>query len=380
MRKIHTGRLRTWIAAMALLISAVDGKAQVGGSTGMFSELAPNELKRVVSNYGASVSAGATSQFFAAAGPGTVKEFLLAISPINTTQIGRGTAELIVAVDGTTVIDCDVGTLFGANFANTGARFETEHMALDLVMPSAGGAGYYFRFWMPFRSSITLSVKNNEAASPITIWTDVVWAPNEFYPWKLKGAAQPFLAGMPSALVPSATGSYISPASQGNQSVIYLNSAATGDASGSVVWHSNSYIGGSTTGNLSSIVPNQSYMENRVVAFLDGQSTGGTPAWDSSGTEEYFGTGFYGIYSGQSTISTAVGPTFYESFNAGTATPLGHVAGSTVVLAADLLARFGGIKWNTGIVLTQIAKPPGYVQSSAYVFMSWVVLYYTPYP
>jgi hypothetical protein len=369
-------RLQSYLLA-ALLVLASLSTPPANAST-PFSFFPSTETKRIVTTFGTSIASGATQQIFSQTGTGTVKEVLLAIYPINSTQIGRGTTELIVAVDGTTVIDCDLGTIFGANFATAEQRFETPNMAIDLI--DFYGADYWFRYWMPYKSSITISLKNNEASNPIIVWTDVAYSPYEFYPWKLKSAEKPFLSGMPSALCSTectATGSYITPTQEGNQSVVYLDSSVTGDTSGVVVWQSNSYYGGSTSST--SISANQSFLENRVVAFLDGESTSGTPSFDSSGTEEFFATGFYGDYLGIGSTQSMTGLTFYMPFNNGSTSASAASIGSTLAFATDFLARFGGLKFNTGIKLTQIAKPAGYGQSSAYVYESWFVLYYTPY-
>jgi hypothetical protein len=201
---------------------------------------------------------------------------------------------------------------------------------------------------IPYKSSIHITLTNPASGSANSnLWSHVTFNQGNRPPYKLWSSGETYINRTPG----------VTPTQQGNGTIQYLNLAAGNR--GVVVYH----------GIFFTNPTNQTYLENNIVAYLNGTlpGSGVYPQYNSSGTEDYFQSSFYfpGNIS-EPWMTALVGTQSGNSYS--------------TFASLDLLALHGGIKFNNGILMrseTGQAAAPG--TSTTNVDENWLVLYYMPY-
>jgi hypothetical protein len=152
--------------------------------------------------------------------------------------------------------------------------------------------------------------------------------------------------------------------------------------SGLLAYSNMSIVGVGTSYGSSTIAADLTFNENNIVAYIDqatsGQvpylfgygPSGNAPQYDTSGKEEWFGSGFY-------FGSTPSNPWQQNSWMMVSTLNVGTV--SYQVVSRDFLESDGGIPFNSSVLVREERGPrtqPG--QSCTTAYYAWTTLYYAP--
>lgn len=281
---------------------------------------------------GASCAPQTELTLFTATGPGVVKSLWMAVAGGNNPVLdGR----IRVYYDGLTTpcIDSDFGTLFAVHWGGgaTNGSLSTTHTHVEMN-PSAMTIAWMLGYPMPYGpGGIRITYYNPAPAGGQTasVFAQTYWA---------------------STATDTANGQRLR--SSGIRVMDQLATRQPGDVttfadiaggSGTVVHVS--YVGGVDAATITpSSKNNDSWMERNISATVDGEST---PSFVSSGTEDFFDSGWY--FSGWKDYST--------SRHSYVATDKPSFQPHCVGMATDLWSKFGGIPFNNHVVLRAETEP-----------------------
>jgi hypothetical protein len=285
------------------------------------------------------LNAGATQTLIDIDGPGILETLWLAVSDVsggNDIAV-LSDSHLKVYYDGSSspAIDTDLATLFAFAFFdnnNTSGAYGTKHVHTETSLGTPRHFAGLLRFPMPFGNHIKITITNAGASDQMLLYWQGHHTLAETRPYRLYGSCRQ-MAGSAEILTTDEP----------------VMASLTG--SGHLVWHS-------MAGMSLSAPAGPSWLERNVEITIDGE---GSPSLVSTGLEDWFDSGWYwggrnnfGWYSGMAGPVKASGAPYNAS------------------AGIDLLAKFGGIPFNTSLVMK--LKTEGAVTAKHY--MSWVVLYY----
>lgn len=290
-----------------------------------------NRPLRVVGTERAAIPPGGRLVLASLPGAGTVLEVFLAL--------GSTTGGVSPAVD--TVLQVgppgqapelsvDLGTLFASHFAQPGGLNMSGGHAHVELMPGGVGAGYVLTLPMPYQDGLEVALYNPTGEAPLA-YAQVFYSPGDAAPVRLRSSAVPWSAHL----------------AVGAQQPVTLLEAR---GAGWVAW--TSLVGVGTRGDGS---VGRSWLERNVVI-----SGGDGATLASTGVEDWFASSYY--FQDRRSFGT---PWSLVGEN----DPARRVAG----MAMDLVARWGGVRYSSGVTVTLAAEYPF---CSTDHLQSHAVLYY----
>ena len=209
-------------------------------------------------------------------GPGYVAEIWMAIATGDATTFADGNITITVDGEGTPAINVRLPLFFCAEYLANGGAAANHYGRYIQLNQGGGGVSVCFRFPIPFVSSIEIVVTNGSTGSAADFWYEVNYVtgvPNNWpYTQKLwcaSGTLNDQTVDTAETLVD------VSGTNPGRLLGAYLSIDSTPDGAS----------------------PSTGPLEGAVQIYVDG---GGSPVYQSSGTEDYFNSSFYfaGVPSG----------------------------------------------------------------------------------
>lgn len=342
---IHRRNFLAGVCASAILVGMAASNAAsltrpLSGALG----LNPSETSTFVNERLAMVANSSYDLLNVSGGPGYVNSIWLTIDVAAT---GKDSI-ISVFIDGEGSPSCtfDLGNLMGHN-ATTAGKWSTRHISYEVgtVASFTNVPIYTFKYPLPFKSSchITITAKTTNA----NLFSIVEYCTGVTIPFKFISSCRTYA----NRLVAQ------TPTQQGNGTIQFLSLPSGAGNNGWIVFHN--YVAANGT--------DQTFLENNAVMYLDGLApgVGVFPQYNTSGTEDYFKSGFYWVSGTSSNNWTAL-----------TSKGTGNITA-----AIDFLELCGGVRFNDGILMrleTGQAASPGVPDTNA--DFAWFVGYYIPNP
>lgn len=281
------------------------------------------------------VTAGATTEVVLAnlTGPGCVEAVWMAIPGGAWALDGR----LRVYYDGssTASIDVDLGCLLVTHFTPNGA-YGVRHLGVEIgTSGSAQDTDFNFRFPIPFGTSVKIAYYNSTGTSTF-IFSQVTYrltATDEAGGMRLRYTGARFADQ--SVSTTAASTRTLATITGGAGWLVYM-----------------SLVGGY-------LATNESWLERNIQISVDGE---GTAAIISTGTEDFFDSGWY--------FGNRTAYTLNQTSMVGANKPSGNV--NVVGMGTDLWEKWGGVPFTSSATVTHLTEAAVTTAHTS----AWCILYY----